>query len=253
MTDLRPLLQGTPSEAERLLLSSARRDTPPVNGRARALAALGLAAGAGTAAVSGSATASTMSAAVLAKWLTAGALSGLVAAASVATVVHYVEAPHRAATTAPALVSVEQVSTRAAVVSQAAAEPPVAPPVVAPPVVDARRVLRHAAPPEAVATRAPEPAPIHGLSAEIAALDGARRALSTGSASQALTLLDAYDTGFPAGTFAQEVSVLRVQALHAAGRDRDAALLAERLLASNPSSAHAQRLRSLLASMSGGH
>jgi TolA-binding protein len=139
-----------------------------------------------------------------------------------------------------------------AIASQATAEQQaIAPRMVAPP-IEARRAQHHVAPRDSAAGPPNESAPIQGLSAEIAALDGARHALSAGRASEALALLDAYVKGFPAGTFTQEASVLRVQALHGAGRDREAALIGERLLASNPSGAHAQRLRSLLASLSDG-
>jgi hypothetical protein len=95
----------------------------------------------------------------------------------------------------------------------------------------------------------PAPAPSQGLSAEIAAFDRARQALARGEASQALALLDEYDANFRARTFSQEAMVLRVETLCALGRNHDAARLGERLLASAPASAHAQRIRSLLSSL----
>ena len=50
----------------------------------------------------------------------------------------------------------------------------------------------------------------------------------------------------------QEATVLRVEALHAAGRDAEAARLGQRLLDTEPGSAHAKRIRSLLATLPGG-
>jgi hypothetical protein len=254
VTDPRPLLEGEPSEAERLLLTSARLDKPPADGRARALVALGLAAGLGTAATSGTAAASPLDAALRVKWLAVGAFSGAVVAASVATVVHYVDVGREPATAianagaarAPVGASLPVGSNDVAVT----AEPPV--PANRP---SAAQVAVTENPPAGRPTPAPHraaqpaPAPSQGLSAEIAAFDRARQAMARGDASQALTLLDEYDATFRARTFSQEAMVLRVEVLHALGRDRDAARLGERLLASAPASAHAQRIRSLLASL----
>jgi hypothetical protein len=235
------MLQGDTSDAERLLLRSARLDTPPPGGRGRALAALGLAAGAGTAAASSSAAASTMGASLIAKWIAAGALSGIVASTGVTLVAHRVEVARHPATPATAVAANIAEPVRAAppgVESRVAVDNE--------PVLPAQPSVASRAPRRATE---PESPPAPGLAAEIAALDAARGALAAGSASQTLALLDDYDARFRVRTFAQEAAVLRVEALHAAGRDQDAARLGERLLAAEPTSPHAQRLRSLLASL----
>jgi outer membrane protein assembly factor BamD (BamD/ComL family) len=79
-------------------------------------------------------------------------------------------------------------------------------------------------------------------------LDQARSAMATGDPARALSTLDEYARGFPHGALAPEASVLRVEALVAAG-DRPAAMrAAQSLLKANPTSPYAQRIESLLGS-----
>jgi outer membrane protein assembly factor BamD (BamD/ComL family) len=61
-----------------------------------------------------------------------------------------------------------------------------------------------------------------------------------------LSTLDEYARGFPHGALAPEASVLRIEALVAAG-DRTAAMrAAQSFLQANPTSPYAQRIESLL-------
>jgi outer membrane protein assembly factor BamD (BamD/ComL family) len=83
---------------------------------------------------------------------------------------------------------------------------------------------------------------------ELALLDQARRAIAEGSPARALSILDAYASRYPRGVMAPEASVLRVEALAAAG-DRNAVKReGEAFLRANPSSPYAARVQSLIGS-----
>jgi hypothetical protein len=90
-------------------------------------------------------------------------------------------------------------------------------------------------------------APPAKLLAEIASLDGARRALAGHDARAALEELDAYDRAFPSGSLADEVTVLRVDALEQEGERARAAAAARSFLEANPHSPHAPHLRRVIA------
>lgn len=85
------------------------------------------------------------------------------------------------------------------------------------------------------------------LSDELKELDRARAAVAAGDARGALSELDRYGRDFPNGMLRQEAMVLRIEALHAAGDDATARSLVDRFTAAYPDSAHARRLRSLVA------
>lgn len=80
------------------------------------------------------------------------------------------------------------------------------------------------------------------LREEIRALDRARAALRSGAPKRALQELDAYGARFPRGTFRQEASVLRIEAIGASGAPERAAALARDFLRRHPESPHADRL-----------
>ena len=87
--------------------------------------------------------------------------------------------------------------------------------------------------------------PVSGLQAQLSAIDDARAALARGGAAEALRLVDAYDAKFDAPLFAQEATVLRVEALVRA--DPVAARrVGDGFLARWPNSPHATKVRSLL-------
>ncbi len=255
MKDPRPLLLDDPSLAERLLLSSAVLDRPPPGGKARALVALGLGASVGTAATPSSAAAGAPLPALVGKWLATGALSGLVVASSVAVVAHRLVAPARPAmsTVAPARATAPASLAPTQAVSRSSS--PEASPALelgatgAPARSFAGEATANSVRTAPRGTHAVRPAPVQSLSAEIAALDAARRALAAGDAAHALGLLQTHDVDFPVATLSQEATVLRVEALHALGRDPEAALAAKQLLATDPHSAHAKRIRSILATL----
>lgn len=96
--------------------------------------------------------------------------------------------------------------------------------------------------------QAPEAAPSSAadLSAELAALDAARAALSGGSPSSALSLLDAYSRAHPRGRLALEAEVLRIDALARSGLRQAAQERARAFLRQRPNSVLASRVRAHL-------
>ncbi|HEV8548921.1 MAG TPA: hypothetical protein VGQ57_07835 [Polyangiaceae bacterium] len=84
------------------------------------------------------------------------------------------------------------------------------------------------------------------LTAELAALEGARRAFLSHDYAQSLRLLDDYSRRFPKRKLASEATVLRIEALAARG-DRDAATRIGRdFLQNHPNGPYAQRVRSVI-------
>lgn len=99
----------------------------------------------------------------------------------------------------------------------------------------------------AVASAAPAAPPrASPLTAEIASLDRARRAISARDAARALRELDRHGAEFPAGVLGPEATVLRIEALVLAGQRASARALADALLKSPANAAHATRVESLL-------
>jgi hypothetical protein len=111
-------------------------------------------------------------------------------------------------------------------------------------------------PPDEPSSSAPDPsieaAPVGkpsssaDLGAQVALLDRARAALSSGDATSALGLLDRYDAEYPSGILSQEAVVLRVDALLRMGRREAGKRLGESFLAAHPKSPHGERIRQLL-------
>ncbi len=81
------------------------------------------------------------------------------------------------------------------------------------------------------------------VKAELVMLEQARAALSGGNGNTALQVLARYGERYPRGSMRLEAEVLKVEALAASGRSAEAARLADRLLARNPKSVVASRLR----------
>jgi len=79
----------------------------------------------------------------------------------------------------------------------------------------------------------------------MAAIKAARAALASGDASGALSDLNQYERGYPAGLFKLEAQVLRIDALLELGRSTAAQDLAQRFLATQPDSPYARHVRSV--------
>jgi hypothetical protein len=92
-------------------------------------------------------------------------------------------------------------------------------------------------------TTSDKPSEKSSVKAELVLLEQARAALHGGNANAALQLLSRYGERYPRGNLRLEAEVLRVEALASAGRTSEAARLADRLLARNPKSVVASRLR----------
>lgn len=282
MTELRPILGDEPTDDERRLLDSARLDVPAHAGRRRTLAAMALAAAVTTTAGTGGAAATTAGAGLIVKWVALGAIGGTIALGAVGSMTRLVGGPEPrpsavvaprpapaasyAGKPAPAISSLP----RAAPVETQPARPDdqVQParadeqaqrnptPVHLAPSAATRIPARSAEPtrpadlPASLAPPLRDPAIVPAaddtLTAEVTALDEARRALAAGDPAPALLALDEYDHRFVQRRLGPEAAVLRIEALLAEGRFGQARQLGNELLAAEPDGAYAQHVRSLL-------
>lgn len=131
------------------------------------------------------------------------------------------------------------------------AQPPaakvVAPPALSEPPRQAELPMPAASEsPKPSAPPAPAPSAQGDLREEIAVLDRARAAVRAGDGKGALAALADYQRRFPRGTFAQEVTVLRIEALVQTGQTGGAQSLGKKFLAAHPESPHAERIERLL-------
>jgi hypothetical protein len=247
MTDEHPLAAFGESSLGSTLLRAGRDEWPSDAAVARTLAAVG--AGAAVAAAAGAlagagvsagtaakGTVALVSFASVVKWLGAGALGGLV----VASVAHGI-------TRAPRSTSAVRPAETAAPALPRSLEPPRAaerrselPPA------PSLEVGEKPVPRPATATEPSDPAANAPLAAEVALVDRARNALSSGHPSRALAALGAYERTFREPRLLPEVLYLRLEAHLAAGdpaRARETAAESVRLF---PRSPHAVRARQVL-------
>ena len=84
------------------------------------------------------------------------------------------------------------------------------------------------------------------LSAEVAALDGARQALGAGDAARTLELLNDYESRFANARMLPEALYLRLEAFELKGERSNAEAVARRIVNAYPSSPHAARARAVL-------
>ncbi len=236
---------ASPEELARSLIASARLDERPVPEavRHRMLAALGAAAAVGTTSAVAGAASGALHRLALLKWFTATAL---VATAGVG--VYAAVSPGRNTTTDATHVREAAPAGKQGPRAPVAALPPTEPSAEAPPVPETQESD----------VSSPGPAPQHrrastatsaeasSLEGEVAALDGARAALASGSPPRTLQLLDAYERAFPKGVLRPEASYLRIQALSKSGQHGAARELAARYLARFPKSPHASQLKALI-------
>lgn len=152
-----------------------------------------------------------------------------------------VESPSDVATVSvAALPSVEPLPTTTALTPMTTAPPAkVAPPVTAAPRASAAKA---ATPPTSTGNEDRA-----GLAAELALVRRAKRALASGDAPGALTLLDEYALAFPRGKLAEEAAAIRVEALATAGETEAARSAGARFFQQYPSSPYGERVRSSLA------
>jgi hypothetical protein len=246
------LVEG-PNVDAALLLEAWSGERPSGDARRRAMA---LAASIGAGAAVGSATtakvATTASKLALIKWIVAGVIAasaaaaiGIVATRGGASSPGAAATPAAAATIAPAAPAVD---------------PPAAPAAPAAPAEKTVRVLTPGELPSAKAealpsarsatatTTTPRPdddARGASVARELEAVDRARAAVRRGDGDGALAVLDAFDAEFPKSSLADEVVVIRIDALVRTGRTARAAELARAFVARKPASPYAARLRTI--------
>jgi TolA-binding protein len=230
MNDPVRLLDGGADDFEAELLRAGRADAMPAQSRRQILAGIG---------IGGLLTASTVASGVRAAaakgWLaTLGA--GTVGAVAIWAGVHALNKQPAAVVTAPSpkLVAAQPAGPARAVTATkpaAAPEPEPVPAPAAPP----QRALAHAG-----------PATDSSLTAELTAIEQARKAVLGHDYTQALRLLDDYARRFPKQTLASEATVLRIESLAGRGSRDDAARLGREFLQNHPNGPYARRVRSLI-------
>jgi len=217
MTDPERLLNGAGSDFERELLGSLANEqpSPSLSRRMRqGLVALGVLTSAKTGVAAAVAVVALLSVGVGSVWIT----------------------QHRAVPPAPAALSAP---------ARAVTAPPL--PASAAPTLPTTVAVEPA--PAVVAARpsaAPTPSAAGDLREQIAWLDRARAAVRRGDSRGALSELAQYRAKFPRGEFAQEVTVLKIEALVQDGQVAAASSLGKKFLASHPESPHVERIERLL-------
>jgi hypothetical protein len=234
---------GVMSEPQRLtasgglggrLLASARGDQAPAASRRRALAVAAAAVVATKSIPPAAAAVGAVVRGAVWKWVSVG-VAGVVAVVAARAIL------------APVAPRVEVAEPLPVAVAAAPSAAPVAGPTATPPsavvAVEAPADSTAGVAVKAVAARrvavAPPAIEARGtarLSDEIAAIDEAKRALSTGDPAAALGVLDRYDRAFPHGTLAPESAALRIQVLARAGRKPEARSLLAAFRANHPDS-----------------
>jgi hypothetical protein len=225
---LERLLASDATDFERRMLEAALQKKPSSAASARMAKALGVAVatvGSATAAttVAAGATAAKGAAAAGATawpWVTVGVIGLAVAGAFVGTRAgHETRAPH-------------------AVPSVVAPPAPRAPVVVPEPTSIAQPAARAVTPNQRgrATTGAGE------LQDQVALIDTAREATSSGAGRRALEILRRYQDKYPAGSFRPEATAIKIEALMKLGRDAEARALAERFVAEHRGSLLARRV-----------
>lgn len=115
----------------------------------------------------------------------------------------------------------------------------------APPRVREARSQSQRAPAPAAPPVRPSP-PSSTLAAQVALLDAARTAVSSGATAEALRLAERYRTEFPNGALSPEAEVVAIEALVARGAHADASERAGSFFARYPGDPHAARVKRLV-------
>lgn len=242
MSELKQWTSDGATEAEAKLLDAARGGGPSPAARGRMAAALGLGvvtslgsgAAAGAGGITETAGMTTGTLVTVAKWALVIAAVG-----TIGTVAWRSQRPSTLATTPLAAVSTSPPLPLATPTDTA---PPTI--VAASPAVDKPT---HARTPPGVSSARPRSAPSAApIDVELALLEQAKAALDAHRSDDSLAIVADYERRHPRGVFAIEAKVIRIEALHAAGRTPEARQAAELFLRSFPNAAQAARIRSLL-------
>ncbi|HLK93531.1 MAG TPA: hypothetical protein VKZ18_26810 [Polyangia bacterium] len=216
------LLDGEATDFERRMLDAVMEQRPSAASSARMARALGV-------------TVTSIGTAAASKALAANAAAKAGAATGASAVWHWISAGVLGLAVAGAVVGARTFGRhRARPESAVTAASPTAPPAAAspempapPPAVEAT----HATPPSATPARRHRDAVTGDLRDEIAFVDAARDALSSGAAQRALELLRRYQERYPSGSFRPEATATRIEALVKLGRETEARALARRFVA----------------------
>jgi TolA-binding protein len=217
MSDPRRLLDDESTELERLLLRAVERERPGRRLRRRMKIGLGLAS-----------SLFTLKAA-------AAALSVVSVVAGTAVIVNHRSGPAEPAAVLPGPARLSR------------AVPATTDPESAPVPAPAPRPAETATPSEppkvvAPATRSSARSAAPDLGEQTRLLDRARSALREGSPMRALEELNRYVARYPKGMFAQEASVLRIQALRESGQGAKASALTRDFIRRHADSPHVESL-----------
>lgn len=234
MTDPERLLASSATDFERLLLGAAARERPTSSQRRRLQRALGLSQ-VGVFLISAKALAGVASHSVVVA-IVAASLAGNASAPKPIELPaqRAVSATHPRKLVAPTPVSSE---------TQNTSRDPITAPVQPTPPTEAELPTARVSS-SARTTNGPRKVP--DLREEIALMDQARSALRNGAPSRTISALEQYRARFPHGSFGQEATVLRIEALEASGSHARAVAEAKWFLSRNPNSPHAERLRRIV-------
>jgi hypothetical protein len=231
---------------EAMLWRSAKIEEPSAGARSRALAA---AVAAGMAGAAGAAAGGTVpEAAAAAKGLAFGwklALAALILGGVAAIVV---ASRTRDAVPAPAPTAASRaiVASSLSAVESSSPSPSNAEPAANAPASAEPTAIASAAPTATATASSPRMPRALTLAEEVLLVDRARAALGRGDTSGALRALDEHDARSSHGALAPEATVLRIEALVAAGERAKAMTTARAFLATHPSSPLAARVRKIV-------
>jgi hypothetical protein len=235
MNEPRRLREECESPLERALLEAGASYRSSVGTRERTLAALGLA---GSAALSAAAIGTATSTFSKLGWAKALTVVSAVSAVTAVPVGYYAWQRSQESAAAQVLVSAPKAPAPTQSRALRRAEPalPSAHLMVEP--------IASAAPVNSPSVRAQKASSSSAdLTAELAAIEKARSALSAGDASGALSQLDAYARSYPRGRLALEAEVLRIDALARSGQRDAAKRRAEQFVRRHPNSVLNARVR----------
>ncbi len=257
----RRIMDGGAGAWEKSVISSAALDAPSPEFRRNLAQKLGVTLGAAGVAATTTSTAKAVGGALWLKWMGVGFAVGVVGLGAAS----YATSPTSPTPSAPAVVRVAAttVPPRSALVPTLTASPvpsdSTAPAVVAstnlplePASAPRSGAVNGAPPPSAAVATGPlgtasfAPAGPSELAAETAAIQAVRASLAAHQASRALEQIDRYEQSYPAGLFALEAEVLRIDANSQLGSSGTVKQLAERFLSAHPDSPYARHVRTLL-------
>jgi hypothetical protein len=233
MSDLRPWAEEGATENELRALSEARGTRPTSDARKRMLAGVGVGAALGvTTTTSAAAAGTSMLGGIIGKALLATAVASALSGA-VWQLSKRQDTSTLPSNAKPAVSKLQELPPAGAARAEPQASSSLLPSEVLPSGAPAR--------PASVA-----PSPSASLSAEVAALERARRALDSKAPRDALKELEAYRKRFPRGALGAEQTVLTVEALLMQGYSARAIALADRFAAAQPQSPYARRAQDLV-------